>query len=129
MLEIEISVKGSLLDDLSEDFASFESTERQRRQREQGLILAEWTVARVNGLSIEIRAKEHPPPHFHVTFQGEDASFSIDTCHRLRGVKGLERYESVIHGWWESHKGLLIKKWNEFRPLDCPVGPIQVSGQ
>jgi|SRR5579863_2371711 len=124
MQEVRISVEGFLLDDLSGDFAAFEARERYRRQQEQGLILAEWTVARVSGLSIEIRAKEHPPPHFHVLFQGQDASFSIITGHRLPGVKGLEGHERVIRQWWERNKGQLIEKWNKSRPSDCPVGPV-----
>jgi Domain of unknown function (DUF4160) len=101
MRETKVMVEGSLLDELSGDFASFEARERYRRQRELTLILAEWTVAKVSGLKIEIRAREHPPPHFHVTYQGEDASFAITTCQRLPGVEGLERFDHTIYQWWE----------------------------
>jgi len=125
MQVVRIPIEGPLLDDLSEDFASFEKRERYRQQREQGLVLAEWTVARVEGLSIEIRVREHPPPHFHVTYQGEDASFAIITCQRLVGVKGLEGYERTIHQWWKRNRGQLVEEWNKSRPSDCPVGPIQ----
>jgi Domain of unknown function (DUF4160) len=40
-------------------------------------------IATVYGLAIKIWADEHPPPHFHVAYQGEDASFSILDCTRL----------------------------------------------
>ncbi len=126
MQEVRISIEGFLLDDLGEDFASLEARKRYQQQRERGLVFAEWTVARVEGLSIEIRAREHPPPHFHVTYQGEDASFAITTCQRLPGVRGLEGFEGTIRRWWERNKGQLIEKWNHSRPWNCPVGPIQI---
>ena len=76
------------------------------------------------GLAIKIWADEHPPPHFHVAYQGQDASFSILDCTRLPGVKGLERHEQIIRDWWYRNRNLLIEKWNKSRPSDCPVGPI-----
>ena len=56
-------------------------------------------VAIINGVKIEFYFDEHPPPHFHVSYQGQHASFSIVDCSRLPGVKGLERYERRIHDW------------------------------
>jgi Domain of unknown function (DUF4160) len=84
-------------------------------------------VARVFGLTIEIWADEHPPPHFHVAYQGEDASFSIVECTRLPGSVGLQRYERKIRDWWKQNQSLLIEKWNSSRPANCPVGPINQS--
>jgi len=72
------------------------------------------------------RPQEHPPPHFHVAYQGQDASFSIADCLRLPGVNGLERYESAIYNWWADNKHKLIEIWNASRPTNCPVGPIPV---
>ena len=83
-------------------------------------------VDRVVGLSIKIWADEHPPPHFHVTYQGEDASFSIVDCTRLPGVVGLERYERKIRDWWKENKLLLVANWNSSRPANCPVGPLEL---
>src|SRR6266480_4565863 len=82
-------------------------------------------VDRVNGLRIVIWADEHPPPHFHVVYQGQDASFSILDCARLPGVLGLERYESTIFRWWFENRDRLIESWNSLRPTGCPVGPIE----
>ncbi|WP_456638430.1 DUF4160 domain-containing protein [Bradyrhizobium sp. USDA 10063] len=117
----DIVVRGSLLDSLSEEFF-WEEGGFSDFQAEPGVAYS--LVARVSGLSMVIWADEHPPPHFHVRYQGEDASFSILECRRLAGTQGLERYERRIRGWWESHKFDLIQKWNEMRPADCPVGPI-----
>jgi hypothetical protein len=88
-------------------------------------VLTEVTVAFTGPLAIVIKAKEHPPPHFHVKYQGEDASFAITDCQRLPGVKGLEAYEYNIRQWWKKNKQKLIDKWNSTRPSDCPVGPIK----
>jgi hypothetical protein len=76
------------------------------------------------GLRVVIFADEHPPPHFRVEYQGENASFTIMDCQRLRGNIGLERFDRHVRKWWVENRALLIEKWNKFRPIDCPVGPI-----
>jgi hypothetical protein len=119
-----IAVKGKLLESLSEEFF-WENGGFSDFQMEPGVAYS--LVARVSGLSVIIWSDEHPPPHFHVRYQGEDASFSIIDCARLAGTDGLERYERRIRNWWESHRHDLIQKWNELRPADCPVGPIEIS--
>ena len=123
MARAEIEIKDELLDQLSEDLF----WEQYRDRPPLPADVAEKIVARVSGLSIRIWADEHPPPHFHVTYQGQDASFSILDCCRLPGVGGLERYERTIRDWWEKNKIRLIKEWNASRPTDCPVGPIATS--
>ena len=126
MPRVKIEIKNQLLDELSEGFFWEEqrSAVHVPSSAEDG---SAFIVARVNGLSIEIRADEHPPPHFHVTYQGEDASFSILDCCRLRGQRGLERYDGTIRSWWSKNKKLLTEKWNSTRPTECPVGPISLS--
>jgi hypothetical protein len=32
-------------------------------------------IGRIGGLKISIFAREHPPPHFRVSFQGESANY------------------------------------------------------
>ena len=78
------------------------------------------------GLQVKIRPGEHPPPHFHVTYQGEDASFSILDCRRLRGQGGLKHYDATIRSWWSKNQKRLIEEWNASRPTECPVGPINL---
>ena len=122
MAEIAIPIDGDLLDDLRAKFYLTEAAPNAR----QGSVLATFTVGRVNGLSVQIRLKEHPPPHFHVIYRSEDASFSIIDCNRLPGVAGLERFNGDIRSWWEGNKLRLIEKWNTSRPANCPVGPIRL---
>lgn len=87
-------------------------------------------VAMVDGrLKVEIRANEHPPPHFHVTYDGEDASFSLTTGERLPEVCGLERYDGPIKVWWKHNRRRLAIKWNETRPGNCTVGLVPVPDE
>lgn len=81
MARIEIEIAGSLHDQLSESFYLEEHIERPRPADPN---LAYFNVARVFGLSIRICADEHPPPHFHVSYPDEDASFD----RRLPAVTG-----------------------------------------
>ncbi len=80
-------------------------------------------VARVNGLKIEVFAREHPPPHFHISGGDIDATFSlIDGSHLHGQISGREK---ALVGWWyERSRTLLIDTWNKTRPEDCPVGPV-----
>ena len=80
-------------------------------------------VAQVKGLRIEFYADEHPPPHFHVRAPGIEATFDLLSCDLLRGtVPGRER--RLIEWWHKRGRSLLIRTWNQTRPTDCPVGPI-----
>ena len=89
-------------------------------------MLNEEQVARFDGLSIQIQANEHPPPHFHVRGGGANVSFAIDDGRRLKGAKGLERYDRNIEKWWRDNRCVLILTWNNSRPADCPVGTVPV---
>jgi hypothetical protein len=89
-------------------------------------MLNEEQVARFEGLSIQIQADEHAPPHFHVRGGGANVSFAIDDGRRLKGAKGLERYDRNIEKWWRDNRCELILTWNRLRPADCPVGTVPV---
>ena len=128
MPRVEIEIKHRLLDELSEGFFWEEHRSALADESTAGLSEEQnaFIVARVNGLSIKIWADEHPPPHFHVTYQGENASFSILDCCRLRGETELKRYDTAIRSWWSKNQKLLIDEWNVSRPTGCPVGPIRL---
>jgi Domain of unknown function (DUF4160) len=80
-------------------------------------------VAWVDGLKIEIFAREHPPPHFHVSAGNIDATFSLADCSLINGrISGRER--SLVEWWYKRSRPLLVETWNQTRPTDCPVGPI-----
>jgi hypothetical protein len=121
MAVVEVAVPKELADELEESFY------QGRMLNERGIrLLNEELVARINKMSVVILADEHPPPHFHVKFAGENASFSIAYGRRLPSVKGLEKYDHNIRKWWKEHHCKLIEVWNATRPSDCQVGPIPV---
>ena len=75
----------------------------------------------VRNMKIEIRSKEHAPPHFHVISPEIDASFRIDNCQILRGEISTKDYKKIKY-WYRSAKPILIEVWNSMRPTDCVVG-------
>ncbi|WP_442952184.1 DUF4160 domain-containing protein [Paucibacter sp. KCTC 42545] len=80
-------------------------------------------VDRIDGLTVVILPREHPPPHFHIVGRGVDASFSIlDGTHLVGALTAKQR--RAVAFWYERSKALLIRHWNETRPANCPVGPI-----
>jgi hypothetical protein len=83
-------------------------------------------VERVNGLKIEVFAKEHAPPHFHVRGGDVDATFTIADGTLMTGtINGTQL--RLVRWWYERSRNSLIEIWNATRPADCPVGPIQLG--
>jgi hypothetical protein len=79
-------------------------------------------VDRIDGLRLEIFAREHPPPHFHVSGGDIDATFSlVDGSHLQGRISGRDR--ARVEWWYQRSRSLLIRTWNETRPANCPVGP------
>lgn len=89
-------------------------------------MLNEEQVGRLGKMSVQIQSDEHPPPHFHVRYAGQNASFSLTNGERLPGIKGLEEFDRNIKVWWTTHRCELIEAWNRLRPADCPVGAVPV---
>ncbi len=78
-------------------------------------------IERVEGLRIEVRPNEHPPPHFHVITGDIDASFTIEDCSLLAGK--LDRNHQKLIKWWHSRaQQKLISAWDETRATGCSVG-------
>ncbi len=80
-------------------------------------------VDAVMGLKIEIYYTEHPPPHFHVSAPGINASFDISNCNLIKGgISG--KHHRIIKWWHQRSRSKLIEIWNSTRPANCTVGPI-----
>lgn len=80
-------------------------------------------VDRVDGLTVTVLPREHPPPHFHVVGKGLNATFSILDRDHLTGQLTIKQRRAISF-WYLRSRGLLIQRWNETRPTDCPVGPV-----
>ena len=84
-------------------------------------------VKRFGAFSVHIYADEHAPPHFHVEYNGDSNSFSIETGEPLHPNNGLSRYFRNVKKWYGGSKSILIETWNKTRPSNCVVGPICVD--
>ncbi len=69
------------------------------------------TVARVEGVKIQLFAKEHPPPHFHAVFAEYRAQIDIRSLHVLRGSLPPAKLAVVI-SWAETRREALLSAWN-----------------
>jgi hypothetical protein len=118
---VELPIPQELVDELEDDFRQGPIWDDEDRR-----LLTEEQVDRINNMVVVIQALEHPPPHFHVRHQGENASFAISDGSRLPGVKGLERFDRNIKKWWKKNMCTLVKVWNETRPTDCVVGAMDM---
>ena len=120
MTEWVVSLSDILIEELAESIRQGSVLEIKDGK---GLrLLTEETVARIDGLKLEVFANEHPPPHFRVKFQSSTANYQISDCARLNGSGEVLRYEKNIKLWWKENKKTLIEHWNRMRPSDCPVG-------
>lgn len=83
-------------------------------------------VDRVARFRIEIRHNEHPPPHFHITCNDCDVSYSIIDGTLLNGNPRHD-HNDLIKWWYDRSRSKLIEIWNKTRPTNCPVGPINIQ--
>ncbi len=118
---VQVPIPEELTEELEESFY------RGAMLNENGVRnLNEDLVDRINKMRVCIEAAEHPPPHFHVRFAGESASFSISDGRRLPNIHGLEEYDHSIQKWWKKNFCTLVSVWNRTRPSSCQVGPMNV---
>lgn len=67
-------------------------------------------VSRFFGIVIAIYYKEHAPPHFHATYAGARAAFSIPDLTIIEG--GLPRRAvSLVLEWAFEHRAELLENW------------------
>lgn len=87
------------------------------------LVAAKQLVEKIRNLRIEIRPREHAPPHFHVRANDISASFTIEGCKLLKGHIP-KKEEELVRYWYARCGNRLIEIWNQTRPTNCAVGPI-----
>jgi len=83
-------------------------------------------VDRIDGLKIHIYAKEHSPPHFHVTAANLNGVFALDDCSLISGTVD-RKTRDLIEFYHSKAKEKLIDVWNRTRPTNCSVGPANVK--
>lgn len=97
-------------------------------EEEDVLADARVQVGRFDGMVLEIRHNEHPPPHFHVKSDGGvDASFTIESCELLGGTVSSKDHKKIRY-WHRRAKVQLIECWDSTRPTSCVVGKYRQHG-
>ena len=81
-------------------------------------------VAVAGGLRVELRIREHTPPHFLVIADQVNASFAIDDCALLHGELPPGALQMIAR-WHRGARPLLVRRWNAARATGCPEGPIE----
>jgi hypothetical protein len=71
------------------------------------------------GIRIYMYWREHPPPHFHATYAGEEVLVSIDDLSVLEGSVSPRALGLIIE-WATLHQSELRKAWEEARKHEQP---------
>ena len=68
-------------------------------------------LSRFYGIIIRLYYDDHPPPHFHAAYQGEEVQVSIET---LAVIKGSIRRRALalVLEWAALHRDELRGAWN-----------------
>lgn len=57
---------------------------------------------------------DHPPPHFHAEYGGNEALYKIETL-RLHKGKLSRRAHNMVIEWADLHRAELMENWNRMR--------------
>lgn len=82
-------------------------------------------VGEFYGIVIEMYFADHPPPHFHARYGGDEATIVIATGEVLAGSVPA-RALRLVREWLASHRAELEANWNRAREHDqlVPVAPL-----
>ena len=75
------------------------------------------------GIIIRMYFGDHSPPHFHVEFQGEKATFTFDG-HLLAGNISSGTVRKLIRDWSRRHRLELLINWKNIE-MGRPLNRIQ----
>jgi hypothetical protein len=75
------------------------------------------------GITIYVYWREHPPPHFHAVYAGEEASISIEDGSVLSGTLSA-RPTALVVEWANLHREELRAVWRQAQNLE-PLSRIE----
>ncbi|MGA4447707.1 DUF4160 domain-containing protein [Ectopseudomonas chengduensis] len=64
---------------------------------------------------IELREKDHLPPHVHLTGAGVDVQISLETGAVMLGKAPKVVLEEALD-WVNEHRAELLEEWNKWHP-------------
>jgi len=83
-------------------------------------------ISRFFGILIAMYYRDHPPPHFHAKYGGDEAIIAIETGEVLAG-RLPPRALGLVEEWRELHKEELLLDWRlaeERQPL-TRIAPLE----
>jgi hypothetical protein len=79
-------------------------------------------ISEFYGIVIEMYFADHPPPHFHARYSGDEALIVIETGEVFAGsLPG--RALRLIREWLEEHRVELVANWDRASAAE-PVEPV-----
>jgi uncharacterized protein DUF4160 len=82
------------------------------------------TISVFFGITIRMFFVEHPPPHFHASYQRHRALISIETGDIIHGTLPIGTHR-LVREWATRHRAELMDNWNRGRvrlPLERIAG-------
>jgi hypothetical protein len=72
-------------------------------------------IASFTNCRVEIRAADHPPPHFHIVMRdGRDSLVEIQTLAMHGPLRAREVAE--VLAWAKKHRDILMSEWRKYHP-------------
>ena len=78
------------------------------------------TVAIFYGIVVQFYWTEHPPPHFHARYAGEEAQIDIRKVKVLNGSLPKRALAMVLE-WTRVHQAELLEAWDAARAGQAPA--------
>lgn len=77
-------------------------------------------LSRFYGIIIRMFPDDHPPPHFHAVYQGEQVQVALET---LEGVRGRmpRRALALVLEWAALHRAELRQAWETASRHQAPA--------
>lgn len=66
-------------------------------------------ISRFYGIIIRLRYNDHPPPHIHVRYGGQDATIDIATG-RVQGEMSKHALQ-LVWTWLDLHRDAIEENW------------------
>lgn len=66
------------------------------------------------GIVIEMDFVDHPPPHFHARYSGEESLIVIETGEVFAGSLP-DRALRLVRDWLDEHRAELVANWDRAR--------------
>lgn len=83
------------------------------------------TLSVFYGIVIQMFWDDHPPPHFHATYAGEEPMIEIESSRVLQGHLPRRALRFVLE-WTELHRDELMEAWDKCSTLTPPkrIAPL-----